>query len=195
MTIAAAPGDTRSALVAHATELIMTQGFCAFSYQDLAERVGIRKASIHHHFPAKADLGVAVIARMAADLRASWSELERRFPAVPDRLRATCQHVREMAAAGAAICPVGALQAEFNALPAGVQAALRAFDGEYLGTYTGWLAAGRSAGDLRFPGDPRAMAQVLVSVMQAVLQRQRSNPAETAGDALDQTLRLLAVEP
>ncbi len=36
-------------------------GYAAFSYADLSERVGIRKASIHHHFPTKEDLGTAVI--------------------------------------------------------------------------------------------------------------------------------------
>lgn len=185
--------DTRSALLAHATELIQTRGFCAFSFQDLADHVGIRKASIHHHFPSKSDLGVAVIAGMAEAVRGSWSTLEAAHPRVSDRLRATCDHLRAMAASGDRICPVGSLQAEFNALPAPVQAALRAFDGEYLATYTAWLAAGRRDGDLRFPGEPRHMAQVLVSVFQAVLQRHRSNPAESADAALDQMLLVLGL--
>ena len=31
------------------------------SYADLAEVVGIRKASIHHHFPTKTDLAIALL--------------------------------------------------------------------------------------------------------------------------------------
>jgi hypothetical protein len=37
--------------------LIQTRGYSAFSYQDVADSLGIRKASIHYHFhqidPAK----------------------------------------------------------------------------------------------------------------------------------------------
>ena len=53
--------DTKSQLLAEAETLVRRQGYAAFSYADLAERVGIRKASIHHHFPTKEDLGMAVI--------------------------------------------------------------------------------------------------------------------------------------
>lgn len=185
--------DTKAALLDHATELIQTRGFCAFSYQDLSERVGIRKASIHHHFPAKADLGVAVITAMAGHVRDDWAALEAAHARVPDRLRSLFAHVREMAAIGDRICPVGALQAEFNALPEPVQLAMRAFDEEYVATYARWLDEGRRAGDLVFPGTPRAMAQVLVTVLQATLQRQRSNPAESVDATLEQLQRLIGL--
>ncbi len=47
--------------VAH--QLLADRGFSAFSYADIAEAVQIRKASIHHHFPTKAALVVAVLER------------------------------------------------------------------------------------------------------------------------------------
>lgn len=53
--------DTKAALLAEAEMLMRTQGYAAFSYADLSERVGIRKASIHHHFPTKELLGTALI--------------------------------------------------------------------------------------------------------------------------------------
>jgi TetR/AcrR family transcriptional regulator, transcriptional repressor for nem operon len=46
-----------------AQELIQKRGYNGFSYADIAEKVGIRKASIHHYFPSKASMGVAVIRR------------------------------------------------------------------------------------------------------------------------------------
>lgn len=39
--------------------LIQQRGFLGFSYADLEKAIGIRKASIHHHFPGKTDLGLA----------------------------------------------------------------------------------------------------------------------------------------
>jgi len=53
--------DTRSALLAEAEILVRTRGYAAFSYADLSDRIGIRKASIHHHFPTKEILGTALI--------------------------------------------------------------------------------------------------------------------------------------
>src|SRR5215475_5786775 len=43
--------------------LIRTSGFNGFSTRDVAEAVGIKAASVHYHFPTKADIGVAVTQR------------------------------------------------------------------------------------------------------------------------------------
>ncbi|WP_052249823.1 TetR/AcrR family transcriptional regulator [Tateyamaria sp. ANG-S1] len=40
-------------------------GFDAVSFRDLAEAAGIKSASVHYHFPTKADLGKAVVQRYA----------------------------------------------------------------------------------------------------------------------------------
>ena len=53
--------DTKTLLLREAETFLRTHGYAAFSYADLSKRVGIRKASIHHHFHTKEDLGVAVI--------------------------------------------------------------------------------------------------------------------------------------
>lgn len=57
--------DTRNDLMDCAEIAVRARGFDAFSYADLAAEVGIRKASVHHHFPAKADLAVALMQRYA----------------------------------------------------------------------------------------------------------------------------------
>ena len=46
-----------------AQEMVRRQGYSAFSYADIAGRVGIRKASIHDHFPSKADLVQRLVQR------------------------------------------------------------------------------------------------------------------------------------
>lgn len=50
--------------------LLVERGYNGFSYADIAEQVGLRKPSIHHHFPAKADLGRAVVVRYRDQVRA-----------------------------------------------------------------------------------------------------------------------------
>lgn len=55
--------DTRTALLNSAEAACRQHGFDGFSYADMAREVGIAKPSIHHHFPQKADLALALIER------------------------------------------------------------------------------------------------------------------------------------
>ena len=47
----------QSEILMLAGEMIQTKGYDSFSYNDLSLRLGIRKASIHHHIPKKQELG------------------------------------------------------------------------------------------------------------------------------------------
>lgn len=47
-------------------KLTVDKGFDNLSYKDISDIVGIRKASIHYHFPYKADLGLAICDYMEA---------------------------------------------------------------------------------------------------------------------------------
>ena len=55
--------DTQDLLLTEAERLVRTRGFDAMSFADLAVAADIRKASVHYHFPTKADLAAKLIAR------------------------------------------------------------------------------------------------------------------------------------
>jgi TetR/AcrR family transcriptional repressor of nem operon len=56
-------GDTKTSILDAAQALIQRGGANAMSYQHISDAIGIRKASIHHHFPTKEVLLEAVIQR------------------------------------------------------------------------------------------------------------------------------------
>ena len=56
-------GHTADRILDVAERLVQTRGFNAFSYADVSQAVGIRKASLHHHFSTKSQLGLALLAR------------------------------------------------------------------------------------------------------------------------------------
>jgi TetR/AcrR family transcriptional regulator, transcriptional repressor for nem operon len=58
--------DTRTRLLNAASQLVQTRGYNGFSYHDLAGMIGIKTASIHYYFPAKADLGQTLVERYSA---------------------------------------------------------------------------------------------------------------------------------
>lgn len=53
--------DTKTLLLQEAETLLRTHGYAAFSYADLSERIGIRKASIHHHFPTCVNIQLEIV--------------------------------------------------------------------------------------------------------------------------------------
>ena len=55
--------DTKTRILDVAQDLIQRLGVNGMSYKDISEVVGIRKASIHTHFPKKDDLLVALLDR------------------------------------------------------------------------------------------------------------------------------------
>src|SRR5690349_8743281 len=67
---------TYQAILASALSLMQRCGYNAFSYADIAEQIGIRKASIHYYFPSKHDLAQAVVAHYRALARAGFATLQ-----------------------------------------------------------------------------------------------------------------------
>src|SRR5271170_2575953 len=108
---------TREALLDAAFELLGTVGYASFSYRDLAEKVGIRTASIHYHFPSKSDLGVALVERLRLLTQERERALTLEHPNVRNRLIALCGHIAEHTCTGQRSCPINLLQAEYAVLP------------------------------------------------------------------------------
>ena len=99
-----------------AERLVQTKGFNNFSYADIAAELGITKASLHYHFPGKAELGQALIARYGRAIRRGP---ERDRPDLPDA-RAKLEAYAELYAdvlRGKRMCMCGVLAGEYETLP------------------------------------------------------------------------------
>lgn len=55
--------NTATQILDVAQEMVRNRGYSAFSYADISKQVGIRKASIHYHFPSKDELVKALVKR------------------------------------------------------------------------------------------------------------------------------------
>ena len=99
-------------------QLIMRRGYSGFSYADIADAIDIRKASIHHHFPTKADLAVAVLQQSQANFDADMSLLDASGADALVQMRAYIGYwERCIADDSAPFCVAGMLGAELPALP------------------------------------------------------------------------------
>jgi TetR/AcrR family transcriptional repressor of nem operon len=103
---ALATGSTREQILGVARGLIETRSYLGFSFQDVADAVGIRKASLYHHFSTKEALGIAVI-RQATHFFKDWDAARVRTP--KDALESYFRMYRNTLRAGSGMCPAGAL--------------------------------------------------------------------------------------
>ena len=168
-------GSTAERIVQAARNLIMTRGYNGFSYADIAEAVGIRKASIHHHFPAKSDLAKAVVEQTRAVIAAQTEMLAAAEPDAGDQLRAYAQYwERCIADDSAPFCVAGMLAAELPSLPAELAATVRA----HFADLTDWLARllklGMQQGSVTLSRSPEEEADAFMSAVYGAMLSARA---------------------
>jgi TetR/AcrR family transcriptional repressor of nem operon len=185
-------GDTPSRVLDVAERLVQGRGFNGFSYADAAAELGITKAALHYHFAGKAELGEALITRYAERFAEALQAIEVGTADAVARLRAYAELYGDVLR-NERMCLCGMLAAEYHTLPPAMQqAVVRFFDDNET-----WLAAvledGRRAGTVRYAGDARDAARMIVGALEGAMlvARLHSDP-ERFSEAADRLLASLA---
>ena len=178
--------DTREQILDTAETLLQQRGFNAFSYQNISQPLGIRNAAVHYHFPSKGNLGTALIERYQRRFR-DWVAAHQRRGSDPTTLlngyfAIPLNYLRH----DNCVCPLGVLEAEFNAIPDDMRAATRALDAEIREFLAGVLRDGRQQGQFQFAGAPETKALVVVAALQGALQIARVAGPSAFRDTLRQ---------
>ena len=166
--------DRKEQILDVAGELLQTRSFSAFSYQDISDRVGISKASIHHHFPTKEDLGKALAEKYRTAQKNALQEISRTYHRPWDQLDAYIAMTTEIIKSGNKICPLGSLQAEHNIISEEMQEEINDLCGFIQSWLAGVLAEGRREGVMKFPGQPEDQAALIHAAIQGALQNARA---------------------
>lgn len=120
-----------------AQSLLASGGYNGFSYADISESVHISKASIHHHFPSKAELVQTVLQRYRREGREGMAALEKAITDPLARLRAYTGYWEACIRDGtSSFCVCAMLASELSALPDQVADEVR---GHFL-DLAAWLA-------------------------------------------------------
>ena len=162
--------NTKELILDAAEALLQDRGFNAFSYHHISRQLGIKNAAIHYHFPSKADLGTALVRRYRERFRDYTRTLEREGADPVSKLECYFAIPASYLQNGHKICPLGVLEAEFNAIPGSMQLETQLLDKETRDWLARLLEEGRSLGVLRFEGPAVDKVLVLVAALQGVLQ-------------------------
>lgn len=182
---AMAPTATRILDVAET--LVQTQGYNGFSYADVSEKLGIRKASLHHHFPTKAELGEALIERYQLNFLAALVQIDATAKGPRAKLDRYAGLYRDVVQKKR-MCLCGMLAAEFDALPSPMRKRVETFFERNAGWLAGVLDEGRRTKQLRFEGSPRHTAQLIISTLEGAMLVARSYGSPARFDAIAKQL-------
>jgi TetR/AcrR family transcriptional repressor of nem operon len=188
--------STADEILACARSLIVSGGYNGFSYADIASMVGIRKPSIHHHFPSKAELVTTLVTRYREAAEEGIANLERAIPGPLDQLRAYIGYWKAcIGDASAPFCVCALLANELPVLPEEVALQIRAYFRFLSGWLTRVLERGVEQGVVSLTDTPRIEAEAFMATVHgAMLSARAYGDTGIFGSIMDPQLARLAAK-
>ncbi|MEW4428015.1 MULTISPECIES: TetR/AcrR family transcriptional regulator [Paenibacillus] len=146
--------------------LVQERGYNGFSYADIADAIGIRKASIHYHFPSKQDLVQAVLRRYRKEFMYKLQQINDQDPSGKQKLESFFKLYRETLENNTKLCLCSMMAAELNSFPTEIRDELN----QFFKANTVWahdvLEQGKSSGEFSFSNSALGQAKTLIAFVQ-----------------------------
>lgn len=156
--------------------LILAGGYDGFSYADISNVVGIRKASIHHHFPTKAQLVRVLVEQYRREALEGLKKMDSAIADPAEKLRAYTGYWQTCITSGSEpFCVCALLASQMPALPEEVAAEVKA----HFRALAAWLATvlrdGLEQGSLNMAHEPEVEAEVFVATVHGAMLSSRAH--------------------
>ena len=182
-----ATASTSDRILDIAEELVQTRGLNGMSYADISARLGITKASLHYHYPSKAELVQALIDRYARRFFGALERLEESQTDAAARLRGYARVYGSVLERGR-MCLCGMLASDYETLSPEAQADVATF----FERNTDWLerviAEGVGEGELAETASPRDAAETLMAGLEGAMLVSRPFGGTSRFDAIASSL-------
>jgi TetR/AcrR family transcriptional repressor of nem operon len=183
--------NARETILAAARKTAQAHGYGGLSYRDLAADVGIKAASIYHHFASKADLGAAMARRYREDIAVELDAMLAETGDPMDCLRRYPGTFRRSLADGNRLCLCSFMSAEYANLPEAVQREAQGF----ADVNVAWLAKVLVIAGVVKPEDGEARARAIFAAVSGAQLYARSRSDISQFDALIATYRAAGLLP
>lgn len=161
---------TREIIIDTADQLIRSNGFNAFSFKDISNKIGIKTASIHYHFPTKSDLGVATIKEHIVRFEQLKVELASKSPL--SKLKGFLAIYTQIKSENK-VCLVGSLATDLNTVDDKLKTELKTFAELVLLWVTEVLEEGKKLCVFEFQNTSRTKALMIITNILAIVQLSR----------------------
>ncbi|MFT3761287.1 MAG: TetR/AcrR family transcriptional regulator [Pseudoxanthomonas sp.] len=162
-------------IAAHARLLLAAGGYNSFSYADISDRVHISKASIHHHFPSKAELVRIVVAQYRAEAREGMAALDQRLDDPLAQLKAYADYWAACLRDGTLpFCVCAMLAAELPTIPREVADEVRGHFQDLAAWLTSVLRKGAAAGQFHLHGGAASEARSFMATVHGAMLAARA---------------------
>lgn len=165
-----------------AQAMAQERGVAEFSYRDLADVVGIRAASIHHHFPRKDDLLTEVAARYRQEFGEQLAEL-RSQPSGELRLVGYRDLFLRVANEGS-MCLCGSAAAEWTSIGASTRLEVQAFFAEQRAWLSDVIGEAVATGEFASSIDSQEEADVILVALEGATLLSRAEVSPTLVDSV-----------
>ena len=183
--------DTTELILDAAQELVQLRGFNAFSYRDIADRIGLRTASIHYHFPRKDDLARTLIRRYHDRFRTALRRIggEERRPDI--RLTDYMALFSSFSDQGDHLCLFAVFSADLSSLSDDVRQEVRAFYDTNVDWIRHVLEEGRKTGTFAFSGSSGEIARGIFALVEGEILVTRAFASSSRVTSILPVARLL----
>jgi TetR/AcrR family transcriptional repressor of nem operon len=162
-------------IITRAQALLAAGGYNGFSYADISASVGISKASVHHHFPGKADLVQAVVKRYREQARTGLAAMESQISDPLAQLQAYTGYWASCILDGSSsFCVCAMLAAELPAIPEQVADEVRGHFCDLAAWLAGVLEKGAAKGVFRLRAEPEPEAMALMATVHGAMLSARA---------------------
>ncbi|WP_244483320.1 TetR/AcrR family transcriptional regulator [Mesorhizobium sp. 1M-11] len=166
------PVGMRNRVLDVADRAFQATGYGGTSTQDLISAAGVTSGALHHHFPTKKALALAVIdERVIAEVEDTWVSTVREATSAREGILRVFETVAAALDEQGKVlgCPLGNLALELSLADADLRAALA-------GGYDGWrstiaerIRADQERGGAGYAEDPEAFANVVVAMFSGAM--------------------------
>lgn len=178
-------------ILAAATRIAQAHGYGGLNIRNLAADVGIKAASIYHHFPSKADLAAAVAKRYWEDsavvLEGLWTESSDPLHCLrqyPNTFRKSLESDNRM-------CLCSFMAAEFDDLPEAVKKEVQTF----ADVNVAWLGKVLSAAAVVSSKESKRRARAIFAAVAGAQLMARSRSDISLFDAVIESYRAAGLLP
>jgi len=186
--------STKARALREAKELLQRFGYNGFSFQDIADRLRIKKPSLYDHYASKEKLGQTLIEEYAESFT-QWTDTIKIFEP-RDQVGAVFELYFNFVSDEGGCCPLSALTADFHSLPKGLRKPLSKLFERQQAWLTGVIREGQKRNQFRRDLSPQPLARLVMSLGIGCQYTSRLAPDPGArADIKAQVLKLLEPLP